>query len=130
MAEHPNAAVLRKAYDAFAKGDMATLAELFAEDVVWHLPGRNPVSGVHRGRDAVFAAFAKFFELSGGTLKLDDHTILADDEHAVALNRATASRQGKQLNLLGADVFHVRNGKVAEFWSFSEDQRIDDEFWS
>ena len=130
MAEHPNAAVLRKAYDAFAKGDMATLAELFAEDVVWHLPGRNPVSGVHRGRDAVFAAFAKFFELSGGTLKLDDHTILADDEHAVALNRATASRQGRHLDLLGADVFHVRNGRIVEFWAFSEDQRIDDEFWS
>ena len=130
MAEHPNAAVLRKAYDAFAKGDMATLAELFAEDVVWHLPGRNPVSGVHRGRDAVFAAFAKFFELSGGTLKLDDHTILADDEHAVALNRATASRQARQLDLLGADVFHVRNGRIVEFWAFSEDQRIDDEFWS
>ena len=130
MAEHPNAALLRKAYDAFDKGDMATLAELFAEDVVWHLPGRNPVSGVHRGRDAVFAAFAKFFELSGGTLKLDDHTILADDAHAVALNRATASRQGRHLDLLGADVFHVRNGRIVEFWAFSEDQRIDDEFWS
>ncbi len=130
MPEHPNVDLIRKGYDAFAKGDMATLTDVFAADVVWHLPGRNPVSGVHKGRDAVFAAFAKFFELSGGTLKLDDHTILADDEHAVALNRATATRQGKKLDLLGADVFHVRNGKIVEFWAFSEDQRIDDEFWS
>src|SRR3989304_3720966 len=124
MAEHPNAAVLRKAYDAFDKGDMATLAELFAEDVVWHAPGRNPVSGVHRGRDAVFAGFAKFFELSGGTLKLDTHAILADDEHPVALTRAVASRAGKTMDELGADVFHVRGGKIVEFWSFSEDQRL------
>ena len=130
MAEHPNVALLRKGYDAFAKGDMPTLTDVFAEDVVWHLPGRNPVSGVHRGREAVFAGFAKFFELSGGTLKLDDHTILGDDDHAVALNRATASRAGKKLDLLGVDVYHIRNGKVTEFWSFSEDQRIDDEFWS
>ena len=130
MAEHPNAALIRKGYEAFARADMAALTELFAADVVWHMPGRNPVSGVHRGREAVFAAFAKFFELSGGTLKLDDHTFLADDDHAVALNRATATRQGKQLNLLGVDVFHVRNGKIVEFWAFSEDQRLDDEFWS
>ncbi len=130
MAEHPNVALLRRGYEAFDKGDMATLTEIFAEDVVWHVPGRHPVAGVHKGRDAVFAAFAKFGQLSGGTLHLDLHALLADDEHAVALNRATAIRQGKQLNLLGADVFHVRNGKVSEFWAFSEDQRLDDEFWS
>ena len=130
MPEHPNVALIRKGYEAFARADMAALSELFAEDVVWHMPGRNPVSGVHRGREAVFAAFAKFFELSGGTLKLDVHAILADGEHAVALNRATASRKGKQLDLLGADVFHAKNGKIVEFWAFSEDQRLDDEFWS
>jgi len=53
MADHPNAALLRKGYDAFAKGDTATLTDLFSEDVVWHLPGRNLISGEHKGRDAV-----------------------------------------------------------------------------
>ncbi len=130
MAEHPNVNLIRRGYQAFAKGDMAALAQIFAEDVVWHSPGRNPVSGIHKGREAVFAGFAKFFELSGGTLKLDTHAILADDEHAVALNRAMASRAGKMLDELGADVFHMRNGKITEFWSFSEDQRVEDEFWS
>lgn len=130
MAEHPNVALLRKGYDAFGKGDMATLTELFAEDVVWHMPGRNPVSGVHKGREAVFAAFAKFAEISGGTLRIDVHDIVANDGHTVAVNRATASRPGKELALLGVDVFHVSNGKITELWSFSEDQRLDDEFWS
>ena len=130
MAEHPNVALLRKGYDAFAKGDMAILTDVFADDVVWHLPGRHPVAGVHKGRDAVFAAFAKFGQLSGGTLHLELHDVLANDAHTVAVNRGTASRQGKQLDLLGVDVYHVTNGKITEFWSFSEDQRRDDEFWS
>ena len=130
MADHPNAALLRKGYDAFAKGDTATLTDLFSEDVVWHLPGRNLISGEHKGRDAVFAVFAKTMELTGGTFKIDLHDIVANDEHTVSLSRASASRQGKQLDLRGADIYHIRNGKVTEWWSFVEDQRLDDEFWS
>ena len=56
--------------------------------------------------------------------------MLANDEHAVALMQATASRQGKQLDLRDVTVYHIRNGKVTEFWSFAEDQRATDEFWS
>ncbi len=130
MAEHPHVALLRRGYEAFGRGDMATLTEVFSDDVVWHLPGRSPVSGEHKGRDAVFAAFAKFAELSGGTLRLELHDVLANDAHTVALSRGTASRQGKQFDLRGVDIYHVQNGKIKEFWSFSEDQRLDDEFWS
>ncbi len=130
MAEHPNVALLRRGYEAFGKGDMATITELFSEDVVWHVPGTSLISGVHRGRDAVFAMFAKTTQLSGGTFKIDVHDVLANDEHAVALTRATASREGKQLNSLDTDVYHVSGGKVTEFWSFGEDQRVTDEFWS
>ena len=130
MAEHPNTELLRKGFEAFAKGDMATLTELFAQDVVWHVPGNNQLSGVHRGRDAVFAVFAKVGELSGGTYKIELHDVLANDEHAVALTRATGSRQGKQLNSLDAAVYHVSNGKITEFWSFVEDERLTDEFLS
>ena len=130
MADHPNAELLRKGYAAFDKGDMAVLTELFGENVVWHVPGDSPISGEHKGREAVFAAFAKTVELSGGSFKIDLHDVLANDEHAVALTRATGSRQGKQLSSLDTDVYHMSNGKVTEFWSFAEDQRLTDEFWS
>jgi hypothetical protein len=130
MADHPNATLLRNGYEAFGKGDMARITELFSEDVVWHVPGANLISGVHRGRDAVFAMFAKTTQLSGGTFKIDVHDVLANDEHAVALTRGTASREGKQLNSLDTDVYHVSGGKVTEFWSFAENQRVTDEFWS
>ena len=130
MAEHPNAALLRKGYEAFARGDIAALTDMFAEDMVWHVPGNNLISGEHKGRDAVFAVFAKTMELTGGTFKIDLHDIVANDEHTVSLTRAAASRQGKQLDLRGADIYHIRNGKVTEWWSFTEDQRLDDEFWS
>jgi ketosteroid isomerase-like protein len=40
MAEHPNAVPIHKSFGAFARGDMATMRSLVAEDTVWHIPGR------------------------------------------------------------------------------------------
>ncbi len=130
MADHPNAELLKKGYAAFASGDMPTMNELFAEDVVWHVSGNSQMSGTYRGRVAVFAAFAKSAELSGGTFKIDVHDVVANDVHAVALTRATASRQGKQYDAMDTDVYHVSGGKVTEFWSFAEDTKKADEFWA
>ena len=130
MADHPNAALLKKGYEAFSQGDMATITDLFAEDVVWHLFGHNQLAGVHRGRDAVFASFAKTAALSGGSFKIDVHDVVANDEHAVALTRATGTREGRSLDSMDTDVYHMKDGKVVEFWSFVEDDRATDEFWS
>ncbi len=130
MADHPNAELLKKGYAAFASGDMAVLTELFADDVTWHVSGNSPISGTHRGREAVFAVFARTGQLSGGTFKIDVHDVVANDVHAVALTRATASRQGKQYDAMDTDVYHMSGGKVTEFWSFAEDTKKADEFWS
>ncbi len=127
MADHPNAALIRKMYDAFIRGDyIPTLTEILSEDVVWHLPGAGPFAGDHRGRDAVFAAMGHF----DGSVQLELHDVLANDEHAVALLRARGSRKGKEYDALEIDIFHISDGKVTEFWSFSEDQRLTDEYWS
>ncbi len=130
MADHPNAELLKKGYAAFASGDMAVLTELFADDVTWHVSGNSPISGTHRGREAVFAVFARTGQLSGGTFKIDVHDVVANDVHAVALTRATASRQGRQYDAMDTDVYHMSGGKVTEFWSFAEDTKKADEFWA
>src|SRR5205823_1359716 len=77
---HPNEDLVRRGYEAFATGDMATLNELFADDVVWHAPGHNELAGTFRGKDEVFANLQKNMELTGGTFKLEIHDLLADDE--------------------------------------------------
>jgi len=127
---HPNEDLLRRGYEAFGKGDMATIAGLFADDIVWHAPGNSPLSGDFKGRDSVLALFAKGAELSGGTLKVEVHDILANDEHGVALVRNTAQRGGKSLDNHAVQVFHIRGGKVVETWFHPGDQAATDEFWS
>ena len=130
MPEHPNIDVFKRAYAAFAAGDMATLADVFAEDVVWHTPGRNLVSGDYTSRDAAFESFAKEFELTEGTYRPEIHDVLANDEHTVALLHATAMRSGKALDQNYVLTFHIRDGKITEAWEAWTDEAAWDEFWS
>jgi ketosteroid isomerase-like protein len=127
MAEHPNVARIKDVYAAFAKGDFAVLNEIFAEDLLWHEGGRNQLSGDYRGRDAVFGFFGKAMEVTGGSLHLDLHTVLADDEHGVALVAVSASRAGRSITVNAVDVMHLRDGKFVEVWTVVTDQYAFDE---
>jgi uncharacterized protein len=130
MAKHPNVAVFEHAYQAFTTGDMAKLAEVFAEDVVWHTAGNNPVSGDFHGRDAAFASFGQLFERSGGTYRPELHDVLANDEHTVALLHATGQREGKTLDRNYVIVLHIADGKIKEAWEADTEQAAWDDFWS
>ena len=127
MAEHPNVARLRDGYAAFAKGDLAVLDDLFADDLLWHTGGRSQVAGDYRGREAVYGLVGKLMEITEGSFRLDLHAVFADDEHGVALVAATASRGGRSITINEAHVFHLREGKVVEFWDATTDQYALDE---
>lgn len=130
MTEHPNVDVFGRTYHAFTNGDMESLAGLFEEDVAWHTPGRNPLAGDYEGRGAVLASFSEEFDLSEGSYRVHVHDVLANDEHIVALLRATASRNERTLDMNYVLVFDMREGRVAEAWESWMDQRTVDQFWA
>ena len=127
MTEHPNVEIARRGYEAFAKGDLATLTEVIADDVVWHVGGRNQLTRDYRGRDEVYGFFGRLLELTEGTFHIDLHAVFADDEHGVALVATSASRGGKSVRINEAHVYHMRDGRVTEFWDASTDQAASDE---
>lgn len=126
---HPNEDLLRRGYEAFSKGDMQTLDGLFADDIVWHVGGRSQLAGDYRGKQEVFELFGKFVQLTSGTFKVELHDVLANDEHAVALQTATGEREGRKLDDNGVGVYHVKDGKVTESWLHPGDSYAIDEFW-
>ncbi len=130
MTEHSNVELTRRGYEAFAKGDLATLTELLADDVVWHVQGVGPLNGNYYGRDEVFGFFGRLAEETGGTFRLDVHDVLANDEHAVALCALSASRGNKSIEVPVANVSHLRNGKVTEFWTSTTDPQASIDFWA
>ena len=56
--------------------------------------------------------------------------MLANDEHAVALYTASGERAGKQLTDNKVQIYHFRDGKVSEAWTYTTDQYAADEFFS
>jgi uncharacterized protein len=128
---HPNEDLVRRGYAAFRAGDLATLGELFADDVVFHIGGRGRLSGDYAGKQAVFDYFGQLAQETGGTFSLEIHDVLANDVHVVALNTTSAQREGRSLNdVPNVQVFHVQDGTVTESWIHSGDQYASDEFYA
>jgi uncharacterized protein len=127
MSEHPNIARVREAYDAFAKGDLAALDEFFAEDIRWHVPGRNQTSGTYEGRPAVYEMFGRLTELTEGSLRMEVRAVLADDEYAMALVDVTARSGERSFAVTDTHVSRFAGDKVVEFWEMDGDQYATDE---
>lgn len=132
MSDNPNAALHRKAHEAFANGDMDKLGEMIAEDTVWHSPGKSLISGEFHGREAVFGEFfAKMDELSGGSAKFVEHLdYLGNEERSVALFQFSAARNGKTMKVGVCEIIRWSNGQIAEARSYCDDQYRWDAFWS
>jgi uncharacterized protein len=128
---HPNENLVREGFAAFQRGDLDALQnQYWANDIRWHIPGRSALAGSYEGTGNVVQLFVRLFELSGGTLRVDLHDVLANDEHAVALFTISAEREGKQLNDNMSQTYHIRDGKLAEVWNHQTDLYAADEFWS
>jgi uncharacterized protein len=126
---HPNEDLVRRGYDAFSKGDMDTLRDLFHEDASWHVPGRGALAGDYEGIDAILSYFATTMELSEGTFEVHLHDVLANDNHAIGLHVSKGRRDAKNLDDSQVLVFHVRQGKIALVWQhFSDLYAVDDFF--
>jgi uncharacterized protein len=130
VTEHSNVELTRRGYEAFAKGDLAALSELLVGNVIWHVQGVGPLSGTYNGRDETFGFFGRLAEETGGTFRLDVHDVLANDEHAVALCTLSASRGNKSIEVPVANVSHMRDGKVTEFWATTTDPQASIDFWT
>jgi ketosteroid isomerase-like protein len=129
MSEHPNAGIVRSAYEAIARGDLEGFASLLDDDIVWYesMPG---FEGVYRGRQAALALLGRVFKETG--LELSDLTIdhiLADDERAAVLLETTVKIGGRVYVGQYVDVYRVRDGKVTEHRHLAVDPRAEEEFF-
>lgn len=51
-----NVELIRRGFTAFDEGDLATLDEIIADDIVWVSGGHNVLSGRYQGKPAVFSS--------------------------------------------------------------------------
>jgi ketosteroid isomerase-like protein len=126
MAEHPHAALVRRAIEALNTQNYEILVDLMADDVVWHVIGSaDPVVGK--------AAMASSLGGGGGgeyTITATLHDVTASDDHTIALVSAHATKGDQTLDYNTAEIFHLKDGKVTERWAFSDDTARINAFFS
>ena len=130
MAEHPNVELARRGFEAFRAGDRATIESLLHEDAVWHIPGRSPFAGEHRGRESILAMLGDTARRSAGTYRVDLHYAVADERHVIAVYRATGRRDGRSIDIDQALIVKLDDGRWIEVRAVPTDQYAFDEFWA
>jgi uncharacterized protein len=126
-----NAAIVRRGYEAFNRGDLASLGELFGDNVSWHTPGRSPVAGDVVGRKAVFARLGRYLAETGGTFRADLKRVLTDeDDRVIGIHHNVAERDGRHLDVYCLIVFELENGRIVDGREHFDDLCAWDEFWS
>lgn len=125
-----NQQLIERAYAAFAQGDVPTVLAAMADDILWHVPGRGPISGDFKGHEQVLGFFRRFMELSGGTFQIVVDDVLAKGDRVIVLVTESAQRLGRNWSSPQVHAWTVKNGKATVFWQFQGDQQTEDEFWS
>lgn len=119
-----NMAVVRAMY----AGDEAERASI-ARDIVWHVPGHNPVSGDYRGYDEYTQLMvSRMMPLDRWDFTLD--SVMVNGDYVMTTFSLVGERKGKTVDLRGGHLMRVSaDGRVVEGWGFADDQDALDEFF-
>lgn len=123
------------AYAALATGQREQIAQLWAEDMRWLVPGHNPLSGWKNNLDEFIAFMGTVGRLSDSSFRMDSIAVMAADNFSADVTRNTGNRAGQPDRRLDIDVIHWltwRDGKVIEGRGaiFGDGTAQYDEFWT
>src|SRR5262245_8005094 len=125
-----NAVIVRKAYEAFAQGNIPAVFAAFDAGITWHVPGHSPLSGDYTGHDQIGGFFQRIIELSDGAFSIAVNNVLSDGDLVVVLAVINARRNEVSASFPAVHVWRMKNGKAIEFREYSGDEQREDRFWS
>lgn len=130
MSEHENLQLMRRTLDAFLSGDMPTLAQVFSKDIVWRVPGKSFLAKDYKGQKEVFGFLGRLMELTGGTFRVESLDMLANDAGGVFVDRLTAERNGRKLDVRLLLYVAIRRGQIVEGFDHFHQEHLWDAFWA
>lgn len=116
-------ATVRAYADAWAGGDAATVVGLYADDIVLHYSGENPITGDHTGKAAALAVLGRLSRAVKREPPVIHDVLAGGSGHGVILAEERWHDGDEVIALNRVLVYHVRDGKLAECWLYDEDQR-------
>ena len=127
--DHPNALLIRQAWQAVAHSDVDTLRALWADDIVWHVTGNNPWRGTHVGIANVIDYLAQVGE-SGDTYDMSLESVMANDQYAALICHVSTKRADRVLDVRQVLLCRFEGRRIREVWTLSLDPQAVDAFWA
>ena len=114
--------VVKRAYAAFAEGDVPAVLGMFADDIEWHEADGMPYGGVYHGGEAVVQnVFGPISEdVEGFSLAPEEYMAAGDTVAVVVRYTGTGKASGKQLDLPVVHVWDIEDGKAVRFLQFAD----------
>jgi ketosteroid isomerase-like protein len=113
--------VMQRYLAAMRRGEWETGYGLFADDIVLHVPGRSAFAGTHRGRDAA-VRYIESALAACDDVELELVDMLASDDRVALILRERFTRDERVIEIRRANVYRIREGRVAEIQIFEADQ--------
>jgi len=112
------------AFDDSGRGGFASL------EIIWHVPGENPVSGEYRGREQVFGEInRRMAPLTDWRIEVVD--VMGNVDLVVATVHISGERLTRKIDMAGAHCFRLDDrARIVEALGFSADQEALDAFLS
>lgn len=120
----------RRQGEMYAGGSIDAVAELLAEDIVWHVPGTSPIAGDHRGIGQVVAYFERRRRQASSTMRMRPGELLADGDAVVQFVAGSAELDGERVSWKTIGVYRVEDDRVREVWLVALDLDHFDRIWS
>lgn len=130
MSEQENVRLVRAAYDAFQRGDIAGVLANFTEDAEWETPGSSDAIP-HAGRKRGHAEITEFFTTLAASEEIthfEPREFVAQGDKVVVIGnyKGTVRATGRGYDIDWLQVFTARDGKLTSFREYLDTAALAD----
>jgi ketosteroid isomerase-like protein len=122
----------RRQSEMYAGGSIDAVVELLAEDITWHVPGKSPIAGDHRGIAQVIDYFERRRRLANATMCMHPGEVISDGDAVAQFVEGTAVLDGEQVSWRTIGIYRVDIGHrwTREVWLVPLNGELFDSIWS
>ena len=111
--------ITKKGYELFNSGDMQTFfTDIVHDDITWTFPGKegkHPLSGVHKGKEAVMATMSKI-PATWKNFKLTPEFMISEGDKVFVNAKATA----EGMDTIFGHYMEVKDDKLSKFIAYDD----------
>ena len=131
MSTESNKEIVRRAGEAFGRGDWEALVALMDENVAYSLIGSGPFSGTLHGRAAVYKILSEGLapNLSTPGIVMTIESLIAEGDYVAEQAQGTSlTNAGRPYNNTHCRVWHILGGQIQSMTEYLDTELIERSF--